>query len=193
MLQEEQRLSSTNRRNVTPTISLDSVERARRFATRLCALPTFFTADAEHRLLLRCHHWLLRLAWHPVLGATAGVVRLTVSAHYDLQTCWHPGRRSGSQDRLTRLRLSRLTSAYSVGSTACPSAGNIFEDSRYDDVDLNWTTGLPDGEIRLTDETRKLEWIWSARPFHRGRARRAGSDRRQSLPSTGQATTAMPR
>ncbi|MBR1217496.1 hypothetical protein JQ557_05830 [Bradyrhizobium sp. U87765 SZCCT0131] len=41
-----------------------------------------------------------------------------------------------------------------------------FDDSRYDDLDLDWTTGLLDGEIRFSDETQKLEWVRSARPFH---------------------------
>jgi hypothetical protein len=41
-----------------------------------------------------------------------------------------------------------------------------FDGSRYDDFDLDWTTGLLDSEIRLADETQKLEWIRSARPFH---------------------------
>lgn len=41
-----------------------------------------------------------------------------------------------------------------------------FDDSRYDDYDLDWTAGLLDGEIRFSDETQKLEWVRSARPFH---------------------------
>jgi hypothetical protein len=45
-------------------------------------------------------------------------------------------------------------------------AVQTFDESRYDDFDLEWTTGLLDGEIRLKDETQKLEWIRSARPFH---------------------------
>ena len=46
------------------------------------------------------------------------------------------------------------------------AAVQTFDESRYDDFDLEWTTGLLDGEIRLKDETQKLEWIRSARPFH---------------------------
>jgi hypothetical protein len=49
-----------------------------------------------------------------------------------------------------------------IGETAVLT----FDESRYDDFDLEWTTGLLDGEIRLKDETQKLEWIRSARAFH---------------------------
>jgi hypothetical protein len=46
------------------------------------------------------------------------------------------------------------------------SAVHTFDESRYDDIDLDWTTELLDGEIRLKDEAQKLEWIRSVRPFH---------------------------
>jgi hypothetical protein len=49
-----------------------------------------------------------------------------------------------------------------IGDAAVPT----FDESRYDDVDLNWTDDLLDGEIRLKDEAQKIEWIRSARPFH---------------------------
>lgn len=49
-----------------------------------------------------------------------------------------------------------------IGETGVPK----FDDSRYDDFDLDWTSSLLDGEIRLADETRKFEWIRSARPYH---------------------------
>jgi hypothetical protein len=46
------------------------------------------------------------------------------------------------------------------------SAVQTFNESRYDDIDLDWTTDFLDGEIRLKDEAQKLEWIRGARPFH---------------------------
>jgi hypothetical protein len=41
-----------------------------------------------------------------------------------------------------------------------------FDETKYDDFDLEWTAGLLDGEIRLKDEAQKLEWVRGARPFH---------------------------
>ncbi|MBR0793044.1 hypothetical protein JQ631_28560 [Bradyrhizobium manausense] len=39
-------------------------------------------------------------------------------------------------------------------------------DTRYDDIDLQWTNGLLDCEFRLKDEMQQLEWIRGARRFH---------------------------
>jgi hypothetical protein len=46
------------------------------------------------------------------------------------------------------------------------AAVQTFDESRYDDIDLNWTPEILDGELRLRDEPQRLEWIRSARPFH---------------------------
>ena len=58
-----------------------------------------------------------------------------------------------------------------------------FDGDRYDDVDIDWTPGFLNAELRLADVEQQLEWLRSARPFHlfgpcRRRARpanRAGS------------------
>lgn len=39
-------------------------------------------------------------------------------------------------------------------------------ESRYDDIDQEWTDVLLDGEFRLRDGAQGLEWIRGARPFH---------------------------
>lgn len=39
-------------------------------------------------------------------------------------------------------------------------------ESRYDDIDQEWTNVLLDGEFRLRDAAQGLEWIRGARPFH---------------------------
>lgn len=40
-----------------------------------------------------------------------------------------------------------------------------FDLSRYDDIDTAWTPDLLEGEFRLKDETQRLEWLRTARPF----------------------------
>lgn len=41
-----------------------------------------------------------------------------------------------------------------------------FDGDRYDDVDIDWTPGFLNAELRLADVEQQLEWLRSARPFH---------------------------
>jgi hypothetical protein len=41
-----------------------------------------------------------------------------------------------------------------------------FDQSRYGDIDLDWSPELLAGELRFKDTAHGLEWIRSARPFH---------------------------
>lgn len=41
-----------------------------------------------------------------------------------------------------------------------------FDETRYDDIDLEWDPELLQGELRLRDATGRYEWVRSARPIH---------------------------
>ncbi len=41
-----------------------------------------------------------------------------------------------------------------------------FDGDRYDDIDIDWTQGFLNDELRLADVEQQLEWLRSARPFH---------------------------
>lgn len=43
---------------------------------------------------------------------------------------------------------------------------HAFDDDRYDDVDIEWTTDLLESELRFADSEQYLEWLRSARDFH---------------------------
>jgi hypothetical protein len=51
--------------------------------------------------------------------------------------------------------------AVAVSGTPTPA----FDLARYDDIGVDWTSAVLDGEFRLRDETQGLEWLRSARPF----------------------------
>ena len=41
-----------------------------------------------------------------------------------------------------------------------------FDGDRYDDVDIDWTPGFLNAELRLADVEQQLEWLRGSRPFH---------------------------